>query len=321
MGMFGLRRFAAEGLLLLALLGGMATAQAQTQTSVWVPGKGHGAVTFSVGEVVADQAAVPPALGGGLTHFGEVTLRGALLEFDYGITDRLAFNALLPYKSNRYVGDRPHDPRQLLDGHGEPFLDDGSYHSGWADWGVGLRYLWLTEPVAITPFLTFYHPINDYPIFTQTAFGTGQWRIDLGVNFGGRIPGPLRNLYWVGGYAYSHVEETQINNNPNHRVNHSVAHFELGWFATPRLTASVAWRYTRAHDGLMPPGDFNFPPIDDLWYYHDQLFALEQTTVDFGLGYQINDHYALDFNYGRTVHVVMGKKIKHALSVGLTYNF
>src|SRR5688572_31961683 len=123
MSMFGLRRTTAEGvLLLLAMLGWMAPAQAQTQTSVGVPGKGHGAVTFSLGQVTADRRAVPRALGGGLTHLGEITLRGALIEFDYGITDRLAFNALLPYKSNRYVGNTPHDPRTLLDDHGEPFL-------------------------------------------------------------------------------------------------------------------------------------------------------------------------------------------------------
>ena len=320
MGRFGLRRTAAEGVMLLALLGWLAPAQAQTQSSVGVPGEGHGAVTFSLGQVTADRRAVPRDLGGGLTHLGEITLRGALLEFDYGITDRLAFNALLPYKSNRYVGNTPHDPGQLLDDHGEPFLDDGSFHSGWADWGVGLRYLWLTKPVAVTPFVSFYHPLNDYPIFTGTAFGTRQWRVDLGVNFGGRVPGPLRNLYWVGGYAYSYMEETRINNSPDYRVNHSTAHFELGWFASPRLTASVAWRYRRTHDALGIL-DFSFPLIDDRWYYHDQLIDYEQTTVDFGLAWQISDHYVVDFNYGRTVHVELGTKIKSAYTVGVTYNF
>ena len=321
MGMFGLRRIAVEGILLLAALGWMAPAWAQTQTTVSVPGKGHGAVTFSLGWAEANKRTVPPALGGGLVHLGENTLRAAFLKFDYGLTDRLAFTALLPYKSNRYVGETPHDPRTLLDDHGEPFLDDGKYHSGWADWGVGLRYQWLTEPVAVTPFVSFYHPLNDYPIFTGTAFGTRQWRLDLGVNLGGRVPGPLRNLYWVGGYAYSYMEKTRPDNSPDHRVNHSIAHFELGWFATPRLTANVSWRYRRTHDALAIPDDFNFPLIDDLWYYHDQLIAYEQTTVDFGLAWQINDRYVVDFNYGRTVHVELGTKIKGAYSVGLTYNF
>ena len=40
-----------------SLLGWMAPAQAQTQTSVGVPGKGHGAVTFSLGQVTADRRA------------------------------------------------------------------------------------------------------------------------------------------------------------------------------------------------------------------------------------------------------------------------
>jgi outer membrane receptor protein involved in Fe transport len=243
------------------------------------------------------------------------------LELDYGLTDRLALTASIPFMSNRYVGSRPHDPRTLQNPHGEGFLDDGDYHSGWSDWGLGLRWLWRTDPVAITPFVSYYHPSHDYPIYTGTAFGTGQWRVDLGFNAGARVPGPIRNLYLQGGYAYSYMEKTEPDGLPSHRVNHSVLSLELGYLITPRLSASLGWRYRRTHDALSFPRDFNPPFTDDLYYYHDRLLPLEQSVLNLGVGYQLSDRYSLSVSYGRTLRVEFGHDIKRALGFGIVRRF
>jgi hypothetical protein len=306
---------------LLVALVGCSGAHAQTQTSVGVPEKGHGAVSITVQHSVVNRVALPGAPGDGYLEIGEKTLRSTTLELDYGLTDRLAVTASIPFMSNRYVGSSPHDPRRLQDPHGEGFLDDGDFHSGWSDWGLGLRWLWRTDPVAITPFVAYHRPSHDYPIFTGTAFGTRQWRVDVGVNAGVRVPGPIRNLYLQGGYAYSYTEPTKPSGSTStYRVNHSVLSLELGYLVTPRLSASLGWRYRKTHDAL---GLENFTPpfTDDLYYYHDRLFPLEQSVLSLSAGFQLNDRYSVAVGYGRTLRVEFGHDIKHALSVGVVRGF
>jgi hypothetical protein len=297
------------------------TAHAQVQTSLGVPARGHGSVTLSIHQAEASKRVRPEAFGGGLIDQGDVTLRTATLELDYGLTDRLALDVSLPYRYNRYDGATPHNPAVLQDDHGEPFLDDGDFHGGWGDWGVGLRWLWRTEPFVVTPFVTAHFPATDYPIFTATARGTQQWRLDVGVNAGGRFRGALRNLTWQAGYAFMFMEKTRIADGPDHRVNHSLVNFQLGYAMSPQWTYSVAWRYRKAHGALRMPQDFNFPLTDDLWYHHDQLLGLEQAVVEAGVSYQLNDRYSVYASFGRTNHVAFGQEIERAFGFGVSRGF
>jgi hypothetical protein len=294
---------------------------AQTQTSIGVPLQGHGSVAIVFYQAQAHRRVLPDAFGGGLVEQGDVTQRSATLTFDYGLTDRLALDVTLPFKSNRYVGSTPHDPSRLVDDHGEHLIDDGRYHGGWADAGVGLRWLWRTEPVVVTPFVSLYFPTSDYPIFTAAARGTGQRRLDLGVNVGGRFRGALRNLTWQAGYAYSYMEKTRPANSPDHRVNHSIASVQLGYAFSPQWSTSLGWRYRKTHGALSMPEDFNFPLTDDLFYHHDQLFGLEQGIVEAGAAYQWNDRYTLFASVGRTNHVAFGQEIERALGYGISRSF
>ena len=60
--------------------------------------------------------------------------------------------------------------------------------------GINLRWQWRTAPIAVTPFVGYYFPSNDYPLFTETQAGTQQWRADFGVNLAGRLGPPRLNL-------------------------------------------------------------------------------------------------------------------------------
>ena len=97
------------------------TAAAQTQGKIGVPERGRGTMGVTLQHITITER----AFEGASQEFGEITLRSAYFELDYGLTDRLALELTLPYKSNRYVGDQPHDPSLLLNDHGEIFRDDG----------------------------------------------------------------------------------------------------------------------------------------------------------------------------------------------------
>jgi hypothetical protein len=304
---------------LVAILAMTPAVTAQTQTEVGVPGRGRGWFSTTLQYGTIHERTAPSIAGGGLEEFGKITLRSVLLELDYGLSDRLAVNVLLPYRSNRYEGDFPHDPRLLENDHGQRFLDDGHYHSEWADWGVGLRYQALLEPLVITPFVSFYAPTHEYPYYTETQAGSLQWRLDLGLNAGDRFG--RSNVYWEAGYAYSYMEATKPEGFPERRVNHGTLHVELGWLATPELTARTVVTYLHTYNGLTFTDDFNPPFTDDLFYYHDRLFKWGGTFASVGVDYRINDIWSVSADFGRTVQLDWGNKIDHAYSLALTCIF
>jgi len=305
---------------LLVLTAFASTAIAQTQTNAGVPGRGAGSFSVTAEHVTVSEGDIGFFRG----HVGEVTYRALYLEFDYGLTDRLALTASLPtLSSNRYVGDDPHRTDWLIDDHGEELLDDGNYHTYWTDMGLSLRWAWRsTERFALTPFVGYYAPIRDYPLYGFSQPAPGQWRLDAGLNASGRIGAARRNMYWKAGFAYSYMDETRPTDAAARRVNRSRMTFELGWRITPRVSPYFLLLQTWAYNGyditdFNPQGIF----VSDEWYYHDQLAPWEQTYWAVGAGYQISDELGLSFGYGRTSKVEVGFFREPAVTFGVTYGF
>lgn len=309
---------AAVALLGLALACGPAAAQTQTRLGVPVDGQGSISATF---QYIAIEERSRVDGSGGVEDFGRIDLRSLYLEMDYGLTDRLALTLWAPFKSNRYRGDFPHDPRLLADARGERFLDDGQWHSSWADVGIGLRWLWLEAPVVVTPFVSFHWPSRDYPLFTETQAGTQQWRLDLGVNVGDSFGPPRWNTWWQAGIAYSVMEKTRPRDAPARRVNRSMAHVTVGKLLSPESGISFTLTRRDTFNALHFPEDFRFPFDDDLFYFHDQLLPWEYTTAALAYGRSFGDRWQLNLSYGRTVELRWGHKYEHALTVGLTRSF
>jgi len=311
-------KYGREFLLALILLAAFsAPATAQTQRNVSVPARGAGSigVTLQYVEMTERELIVVRET------FGKVTSRSAYFEFDYGLTDRLALTATLPLKSIRYVGPLPHDPSLLANDHGEVLLDDGEIHTNWGDLGLSLRWLWHDGALfAVSPFVSYYTPSNDYPLFTETQAGRGQWRFDAGLNAAGRLGPPRANMYWRAGYAYSYMEKVRPTDAPSRRVNRSTLSLEIGWQVTPLWTTYLVLNDSRTHDGLQIP-EFTGIFVSDQWYYHDQLLPWEQTTWSLGANYALSDRIGMVMSYGRSGPVEFGHFFDPAVSIGFTYGF
>lgn len=291
--------------------------RAQVVSEAGVPGRGHGSVALTTQLITIRERKVLDEF----EDFGKVSLRSIYLELDYGLTDRLAVTATLPFKSNRYQGDFPHDPRTLLDPRGERFLDDGRYHSNWGDWGIALRWQWRTEPFLVTPFVGFYHPSHDYSLFTETQAGTGQWRLSVGVNAAGRFEGGARNLLWNLSYAYNRMEKTVVPGEVDRHVDHSLVSAELIWLISAQWFVNGVLSYKKTHNGLRFPDDFNPPFVDDLWYVHDQLFRWGGSNGSLGVGRRFGDRYTVMASYGRSLTVTFGHKYDPVLTLGISRSF
>lgn len=288
--------------------------QLRAQSQAWVPEQGHGSVSLAYQQLFIEWHTLSDGAKG---QPGTITNHTVFLNLDYGLTDRLALSVGMPYKSNKFDASVPgggHDPRTLENDHGEQFMDDGHYHSGWQDLALALRYQWRSEPWAITPFLAYGTPTNDYTTFSHAARGTGQWRLEAGVAIGKRFSAPLQNLYVQGSYGYAWMEKV------DRRVNHSTLNLELGYLLTPRLSARVFVTGQKTHNGFEFPGDFP-NRTDDHFFHHDQNLRNDFINVAAGMNYQLNDRYGLFGSYGRTVWGENTHLIDYAVTVGISRGF
>jgi len=299
-----------RALSVLLLLAGAAPALAQNQT--WVPGKGHGSVSVAYQFLHIDAHTLSDGTRG---YPGTIDNRSLYLAFDYGLSERFALNVSLPFKSNRFLGPGVHDPGQLDDDHGEPFIDDGQYHSGWQNWGITLRYLWKDQGLQVVPFVSLGYPSHDYPTFAHSTLGSGQDYLQVGVNIGRRFGPPRQNLYFTAGLSYSVMEKVE-----DRRVNHATLQGELGYFLSPRLSASVLLSTQRTFNGFEFPQDYP-DATDDHYYHHDQNLRNDFVNVGAALTFLATPRTALFVNYGHTLWGENTHLIQYAWTAGVARQF
>jgi len=172
----------------------------------------------------------------------------ALLELDYGITDRLSVGFGLPYIFARYRGGEPPP--------GVPYAESDKCHcwnSALQDFAFGARYRLGDDPWAVTPLVRYVLPSHGY--FYQGEAVVGFHRKELGVGLAAawRLEGFLPRALVQASYAYSFVEMFQ--DIPNDRSNGTV---ELGYSVTRRLYLFARGTYQYTHGGLRrgsPSGD------------------------------------------------------------------
>jgi hypothetical protein len=254
---------------------------------------------------------------------GKITAHSLQLRVDYGLTSRLAVHVTAPFATKRYVGAFPHNvdpfnPPDHDDDHDHEHIDridDGEYHSGWQDLGVGLRWRWRDKPWVVTPFVNYSQPSHDYIYYAHSALGTRQKKLALGV-FAGRQFGPrFTRLYAQGSYSYTFVEKVL-----DYNVDFSTVTGEVGWFFTPRFSARAFATYRKTHGGLDFP--FDFPSrTDELFLNHDRVQRIDYLNYGFGATWKLGDRYSLGANWMTTGWGENGHAIHNAWTLGISRSF
>lgn len=284
---------------------------------LWVPGKGHGSFSASYQHLYIRYHTDSE---GNRSIPGTIRNRRVFLDLDYGLTDRLAVDVTVAFKSNKYderIPGSAHDPEGVEGGHDEHFIDDGRYHGGWQDWNVTLRYMWIDRPhLAVTPFIDYGKPLRDYTVFAHSAVGTGQTQVEAGVNLGGRFGGAARNLFWRTGVAYAYMEKEG-----DRRVNHGTFDVELGYFLGPRWVVRGVLLKRKTYNGLDFPEDYASSHTDEVFFHHDQNVRDDFLNVGVGVDYQVNERYSAFANLGRTLSGDNTHLIDYAITVGVSRAF
>jgi hypothetical protein len=236
----------------------------------WTPPRGEGEYAI----VFQDLYTTKHTLGdGSRVDAGHVTLLGFVNSVDLGMTDKLAATLAFPVGMGIYNGKTPH----LLP------IDDGNFHGGVQDLGIGLRYNLISRPLMFTPFVLSTFPMTHYEHFAHSAIGSDAWEVRIGFAVGNRFQRHLRNSYFQVAYSYSISEEFM-----NIRPNRNRLNGEFGHFVTPRLAMRALALSQFMTTGLEIPKDFPVrTPTNPLWRQHDRISKVDFFDIGGGLSYNV----------------------------------
>jgi hypothetical protein len=198
-------------------------------------------------------------------------------------------------------------------------LDDGEWHGGWQDFGVGLRLRWIEprpgQPWGVTPFVIYQWPSHDYTFFAHAAIGSRQKRLIVGATAGRQFGPRFQKLFVQAQYSYSFVEEILDVNTNNSSLN-----LDLGYHFTPRFSARAMLMLRKTHGGLDIPTDFP-DRTSELFFHHDQIQRVDYVNWGLGANYAISERYSVAANWYTTLWGENGHKIHNAVGVGITRKF
>ncbi len=273
-----------------------------------------------------------------------------LANLTYAISDRFTLSlGVPPYFLSQYTGQQAHfypvldaNGRLAKDADGnprflDPTIDDGGTHGSFADFRPELRFMALTDPVVVTPFVGTVFASHGYEFLGHTTVGRQLWELRTGVGLGRRLDPVLPDAYIQGRYAFSFRERVQ-----GFRFNYSFVDLELGYFVTPSVALRLLGAWQVAHDGFR---DEDYPlaylgatsweealvgldgeqvrgiPGVVAGIHHDQLDL--QSTFNAGVGVSVAATASLDLGMAayKTVSGKGGHATKLALGVNATWSF
>jgi hypothetical protein len=292
-------RFAVLALSLAGLLAAATHAHAQA----WVSPRGEGAVTLAVQtmDVSHHLAGTTPI------DAGRIDTTSLLMDTTYGVTDRLSVDLAAPFIASKYTGTKPHPGSNI---------DDGGYHSTFADVRVAVRYNVTRKGVVFTPYIGTTAPSHEYVYYAHAAAGQRLKEVQVGAYAAKLLERTIPGLFISGRYSYGFVEKVlDISHN------RSSADLEVGYFLTTRLRAFGMASAQYTHGGLdFPlPGAPGLPP--QYQPVHDLIQKVHYVKTGAGLSYSISDSVDLFGSYVRQVSGRNGHALDNGITVGASFGF
>jgi hypothetical protein len=283
---------------IVALLPGVGAAQA------WVPPKGEGAVSVIYQNMLVREHVFSD---GGRIDAGHIFSNNVMVDFGYGLTDRIALNVSLPYIASRYDGEKPHPNSRL---------DDGRIHGTFQDFRINVRYGWITGPVTVTPFVDFIVPSSRYDYYGHAAPGRRLAEVQFGAYVGYVLRRGLPGTFVQARYSYG-LPQRPLG------VYHdrSNTDMEFGYFIHPKLRvfALTATQYT--HGGIELTRQFPNDLSQAERLHHDQISKTQLVDVGGGAQFAITPRVNLFASYATTVVGRSGHALGRGISIGASWGF
>ena len=258
------------------------------------------AVLVSAPWPVAAQAFTPPAGVGAVTASwqfvdntghrfsdGSFLARGqsittsALVELDYGFTDRLSTSIGIPYVFAKYTGANP--PFSGL-----PIDTCRCWNSAFQDLSLSARYRLGDDAWAVTPVVKYDRPSHNYSYVGEAVVGRSLQEAQVGVSAGLKLVRILPKASVQVSYSYAFVEKPLADVG----IDRSNGTFEFGYSLNRLLYVSGNATWQRTHGGLrngspsgspfLPPGELN---TDERFAQRDRVIRSNYFHAGGGLSY------------------------------------
>lgn len=246
---------------------------------------------------------------------GESVSMSALIEVDYGVTDRFSVTAAIPYVFAKYTGAMPPPSRLPVD-------ECACWHSSFQDLSLAARYRFGDDTRAVTPLVRYVLPVHDYPYVGEAVVGRRLREAQVGVNAGVRLSGALRNVSFGSGYTYSFVEKPLADIS----IDKSNGFVDLGFAVGDRLYLRTMANWQQTHGGLrigsptgnpfFPPGELNTP---ERFAQRDRLLSTQYWQAGAGVAYSMERFDV----FGSVAKYVWGRNAHNGwiYTVGSTWYF
>jgi hypothetical protein len=307
--------------LLLTALALPARAGAQS-ASAWVPVAGEGSVSVDFQALDYDGHFD----GNGNRLEGTAASRAfvGLFQFEYGLTDRLALTARLPYVVSRFTGSQDEPVMVLIQERYNEYrrthpqapadtsLDTGNYYATAQDFGFALRYNILDRGLTVTPVIAATIPSHHYRTIGEAAPGLDRPALHAGVNVGRLLDPLLPNGYIHGWYRYSFVQRFR-----GIPLDRQGAELEVGYAITPTVGVRAFGNWMRTYGGV---GFWEAYNDLALFLDHDRLLPSRHWQVGGAATVSLTDSVDLD---GAVVTYVAGADTRYGtgVNVGVTWRF
>lgn len=241
--------------------------------------------------------------GDGSKHDSDLPSQAQLgiIAFDYGLTDKLALTARLPYIASKFTPTN--DPaeieflqfveevrRNTPGTEAYRSLDTGSYYATFQDFGFTLRYNAFSRGLVITPAVGVTIPSHDYRTVGEAAPGQNRLALQTGVNVGRLLDPFLPAAYVHARYTYSFVQSLH-----NLSLDRSNAELEVGYAVNHLVGVRALAAWGRTHGGLSYEQTLERLPTEPYPFLdHDRLLASRYWHVGGGATIALTD--SLDFD-------------------------
>jgi hypothetical protein len=270
-----------------AVLIGCWLSSAGATAQAWLPERGEGAFSTTYGFI---------AVRGHYTSSGDkvpeaaANLQSVLFEVEYGLTDKIALTASVPFIAVRYNSNNPPKPflrdlfnqtRQATSSgfYAHDFLDDGAWHPTFTDFHANLRYNLVAKPLVLTPYVELVAPSHDYAYVGESSPGRDLWEFQFGTFVGRRLDPWLPKAYAHGQVGFAIPEKSL-----GVRTTRMNLTMETGYLFTRKFAARGFGSFAHTFSGLLYATDFTTPEI---FLTHERLLKATYWHVGGGASYAL----------------------------------
>jgi hypothetical protein len=280
------------------------------RAQAWTPARGEGTVSLQFQDTFVKYHQLPTIR----LDRGHIRAETLLLDFTYGLTDKVELRVSLPYVASKYNGNRPH---LLAPDFSQPNpVDNGTYHSTFQDFHFNVAYNISRERLVLTPFVGTIMPSHRYEYFAHSAVGRDLRELQVGTYWAKLLDAALPGLFVQGRYSYGFAQ--RILDISHNRSNLDI---EAGYFVTPEFRAFALAAGQLTHGGVDLYGDSLTTLGPVLYPHHDQIARDNFLNLGGGAAYTLTPSVDV---FGSVIHTAAGRNVhalQYAVAVGVTWSF